>query len=113
MEQRLTIVTLGVNDVERSAAFLERLGWRRSVRQAQGVAFYQCGSIALGLYPFEALAKDAGVASSRGSFDGITLAHNGRSKAEVDAVLDEAVAAGAALVKPTLSNAAAGPLSSR
>ncbi len=100
MEQRITLVTLGVHDVERSAAFFEKLGWRRSMKGSKGVAFYQCGSIALGLYPFDALAEDAGVDASRGSFEGIALAHNGRSKADVDAILEAAVAAGATLVKP-------------
>ena len=100
MEQRITMVTLGVANLERSTAFFERLGWQRSVREAPGAAFFQCGSIAVGLYPFDKLAEDAGVDATRGAFDGITLAHNARTKEEVDATLDDAVAAGATLVKP-------------
>ncbi len=100
MEQRITMVTLGVEDLTRSTAFFERLGWQRSVRDAPGARFFQCGSIAVGLYPFDELAKDAGVDATRGAFEGFTVAHNARSKEDVDAILDEAVAAGATLVKP-------------
>ncbi|XSG82020.1 MAG: VOC family protein [Methyloligella sp. ZOD6] len=100
MEQRITLITLGVGDLQKSAAFFERLGWRRSVKEVEGVAFYQCGSIALGLYPRDALADDAQVDRAGNGFEGITIAHNTRSKAEVDAVLAEAEAAGATIVKP-------------
>jgi len=100
MEQRITLVTLGVKDLARSTAFFEQLGWTRAVRQAAGAAFFQCGSVALGLYPFEALAADAGLPAEDSGFRGVAIAHNGRSKAEVDAILAEAVAAGAELVKP-------------
>ncbi|ODA66766.1 Glyoxalase-like domain protein [Methyloligella halotolerans] len=100
MEQRITLVTLGVRDLQKSAAFFERLGWRRSVKDVEGVAFYQCGSIALGLYPWEALAEDAGVAPDGQGFVGITLAHNVRTKDQVDSVLADAEAAGASIVKP-------------
>ncbi len=100
MEQRVTLVTLGVQDLSRSTAFFERLGWRRAMRQAEGVAFFQCGGIAISLYPREDLAADAGVPAAGSGFSGITLAHNARSQGEVDAVLAEAEAAGAAIVKP-------------
>jgi catechol 2,3-dioxygenase-like lactoylglutathione lyase family enzyme len=100
MEQRITMVTLGVTDLPRSTAFFERLGWRRSMRQAEGVAFFQCGGIAVGLYPMTALAEDAGVSAERAGFGGFAIAHNTRTKDEVDAVLADAEAAGAAIVKP-------------
>lgn len=100
MEQRLTMITLGVTDLARSTAFFERLGWRRSVKDAPGAAFFQCGSIAFGLYPFDKLAEDAGVSAERGPFEGFAIAHNARSKAEVDELLKEAEAAGATIVKP-------------
>lgn len=100
MEQRITMVTLGVADLPRSTAFFERLGWRRSMRQAEGVAFFQCGGIAVGLYPMTALAEDAGVSAERAGFGGFAIAHNTRTKDEVDAVLADAEAAGAAIVKP-------------
>lgn len=100
MEQRLTLITLGVRDLERSTAFFERLGWRRSMRGAEGVAFFQCGGMAVGLYPREALAADAGVSAEGAGFEGIALAHNTRTRDEVDAVLAEVAAAGAEIVKP-------------
>jgi predicted lactoylglutathione lyase len=100
MEQRLSLITLGVHDLARSVAFFERLGWRRPAKDYDGVAFFQAGSIVLSLFPFESLAKDARVANERSGFDGITIAHNCRSKAEVDAVLADTVAAGATMVKP-------------
>jgi hypothetical protein len=104
MEQRITLITLGVDDLERSTAFFERLGWRRSVKQAEGVAFFQCGAVALGLFPKASLAKDAGVPPPSGSrvgagFEGFAIAYNARSKAEVDSVMAEVEAAGATIVK--------------
>ena len=100
MEQRLTLVTLGVKDIARSAGFYERLGWVRSVKKAEGVAFFQAGGIVLSLYPRTELAKDAGLAPEGSGFPGIALAYNTRTREEVDAVLTEAVAAGGTLVRP-------------
>lgn len=105
MEQRLTLVTLGVADLARSTAFYEALGWQRSVRAAEGVAFFQLGGIALGLYPAADLAADAGIAPPEAGAPptgGVTLAHNTRSREAVDAVLAEAAAAGGRLVKPAV-----------
>jgi catechol 2,3-dioxygenase-like lactoylglutathione lyase family enzyme len=101
MDQRLSLVTLGVADLKRARAFYEGgLGWRPADVPGEGIAFYQVGSLALALYPWDALAADAQVPAARGGFAGITLAWNGRSKADVDDVLVRAVAAGAKLVKP-------------
>lgn len=100
VEQRISIVTLGVSDPVKSRAFFERLGWRRSVKGAEGIAFFQVGGIVLALYSRDELAKDAGVDSGGGGFGGITLAYNARGREEVDTVLAEAVAAGATLRKP-------------
>lgn len=100
MEQRLTLVTLGVRDLARSTAFFERLGWRRSMRDAKGVAFFQCGGVALGLYPRGDLAADAGIADDAAGVSWFALAHNTRTREEVDTVLAEAEAAGAEIVKP-------------
>jgi uncharacterized protein len=100
MEQRISIVTLGVADLERSRAFYERLGWRRSMKQAEGVVFFQAGGMALALYPRTELAKDANVALERHGFAGIAMAYNARSRDEVNAVLAEAEAAGARILKP-------------
>ncbi len=100
MEQRVSLVTLGVADLARARAFYEALGWKRSMRAAEGVAFYQTNCMALGLYPREDLARDAGISADGSGFGGIALAYNTRNKAEVDAVLAEAARAGATLVKP-------------
>ena len=100
MEQRVSIITLGVADLERSRAFYERLGWRRSMAQTEGIVFFQAGGMALALYPRPELARDANVAADGHGFGGITLAYNTRTRAEVDSVLNEAVAAGAKIVKP-------------
>lgn len=100
MEQRLSLITLGVADLERARAFYERLGWKRSVRKAEGVVFFQTGCMALALWPRAELAKDANVIDDGGAFTGVALAYNARSRDEVDAVLAEAVAAGARLLKP-------------
>ncbi len=99
MEQRISIITLGVADLERSREFYERLGWRRSMAKAEGVVFFQTGGMALGLFPRDQLAADANVASDGHGFSGISLAYNARSREDVDSVLAEARAAGAKLVK--------------
>lgn len=100
MEQRISLITLGTHDLAKSTAFFERLGWQRSLRQASGVAFFQCGGLAFSLYPVADLARDAGVPAEGGGFAGFALAYNTRSQDEVDQVLAAAVAAGARLVKP-------------
>jgi len=99
MEQRVSIVTLGVADLKRSREFYERLGWRRSMAKAEGIVFFQVGGMALALYPRHELAKDANVAPEGHGFNCISLAYNARNRAEVDSVLKEASAAGATPVK--------------
>jgi catechol 2,3-dioxygenase-like lactoylglutathione lyase family enzyme len=100
MEQRVSLVTLGVADLKRSREFYERLGWRRSMAKAEGVVFFQAGGMALALFPRQELAKDANVTPQGDGFRGISLAYNARNRAEVTSVLEEAEAAGAKLVKP-------------
>jgi predicted lactoylglutathione lyase len=100
MEQRVSLITLGVADLSRSREFYERLGWRRSMANTEGVVFFQTGGMALALYPRHELAKDATVSADGDGFSGIALAYNARTRAEVDSVLHEAEAAGAKLVKP-------------
>jgi uncharacterized protein len=100
MEQRVSIVTLGVADLKRSSEFYERLGWRRSMAKAEGVAFFQAGGMALALYPRQELAKDANLAPEGHGCNGISLAYNTRNRTEVDSVLKEAEAAGATILKP-------------
>ena len=100
MEQRVSVVTLGVADLDRSLSFYEALGWRRGNTDA-GVVFFQLPGAVLALYSRTALAEEAGVLPATGTgFGGITLACNVRSKAEVDAVMAEAETAGATILKP-------------
>jgi catechol 2,3-dioxygenase-like lactoylglutathione lyase family enzyme len=100
MEQRISLVTLGVADLDQSRKFYERLGWRRSMANSEGIVFFQAGGMALPLYPRTELAKDANIAPDGQGFGGITLAYNARSRDEVDMVLAAAQSAGARLLKP-------------
>lgn len=105
MDQRISLVTLGVRDLERAAAFYDRLGWQRSLRGAEGVVFYQVGGMALALWPRADLAADAGIedpgaGNGNTAFAGIALAYNTRTADEVAAVLAEAKAAGGTIVRP-------------
>jgi predicted lactoylglutathione lyase len=103
VEQRISLITLGVADVARSRRFYEALGWRASGASQESVAFFQLGGMALGLYGREALAEDAGLvetAPGGPDFGGITLAQNVRSQEAVDQMLAEAVRAGARILKP-------------
>ena len=99
MDPRISLVTLGVADMKAARAFYEKLGWRASEQSNDDVTFFQAGGMILGLYGRAALAEDAKVEDSRPGFSGVALAYNGRDKAEVDRVLDEAVAAGGTLIK--------------
>jgi predicted lactoylglutathione lyase len=98
MEQRLSLITLGVVDLPRARAFYEALGWTSPTDPADDVAFFQSGSMVVALWSREALAEDSGV-SDGGGWGGVTLAHNVRSPAEVDAVIDEAERAGATIAR--------------
>ena len=100
MEQRVSLITLGVADLNRSREFYERLGWRRSVAKAEGIVFFQLGGIAFSLYPRDELAKDANVSSDGHGFRGIALAYNARTREEVDSILAQAAGAGAMIAKP-------------
>lgn len=99
MEQRLSLVTLGVADLARSRTFYERLGWHG--QEVEETVFFQAGGIAVVLWAREKVAADAGIADrSTDGFGGMTLAHNVRSRAEVDDVLNAAAAAGAGISQP-------------
>lgn len=99
IEQRLSLVTLGVADLARSRAFYAALGWREVEPRHQGVAFFQLNGIGLALFPAEELAKDAGLPPDGAGFRGWSLAQNMASEAEVDRVFAEMVAAGAKPIK--------------
>lgn len=97
MEQRLSLVTLGVRDLGAARRFYEALGWKES-GGAEDVAFFQAGGMVFALWGREELAADSGVEDG-GGWGGVTLAHNVRSRDEVDAVIEEARAAGASIVR--------------
>jgi len=99
--QRLTIVTLGVADLERSCAFyVGGLGWRPSAASNEQIAFFDMGGVVLALHPRGMLAEDAGLPPDRADrFSGVTVAINMASEAAVDDALAAAVAAGGVLTK--------------
>jgi uncharacterized protein len=100
MEQRVSLITLGVADLERARRFYEDgLGWRRGNDHPE-VVFYQIGGAVLALWGRDALAQDARLADAGSAFGGIALAYNARTREEVDAVLAEAAAAGGTILKP-------------
>jgi len=96
VEQRLSLVTLGVADLAGSRAFYEALGWSTRAEPDDDVVFFQAGGMIVALWGRTELAADSGVEDG-GGWGGITLAHNVRSPQEVDAVLAEAREAGATI----------------
>ncbi|WP_030304232.1 VOC family protein [Streptomyces katrae] len=107
MEQRVSLITLGVADLGRSRAFYESLGWRG--QEVEETVFFQAGGLGLVLWGREKLARDSGLATARGTgFAGIVLAHNLRSPKDVDALLTAAQQAGATVTKPAGATAYGG-----
>ena len=98
MEQRISLITLGVADLERARAFYETLGWKSDSKPEQGVVFFEAGGMILGLWGRAQLAEDS-VADDSGGFGGVTLAYNVRSPEEVDTTLAEAEQAGAKIAR--------------
>ena len=98
MEQRVSLITLGVRDLARARAFYEALGWTTRAAPEDDVVFFQAGGMVLALWDRASLAEDSCVEDS-GGWGGITPAHNVRSPADVDAVIEEARAAGAEIVR--------------
>ena len=98
MDQRISIVTLGVADIGRARAFYERLGWHG--QEVEETVFFQAGGLAVVLWHEDKLADDAGLPRAAGQrFRGISLAQNVRSAAEVDAVVTAAERAGAVVTR--------------
>jgi uncharacterized protein len=93
MDQRVSLITLGVRDIATARAFYERLGWRVGL-DVEETIFFQTGASIVVLWGRDKLEKDSGVTDG-GSWGGITLAHNVGSREEVDGVIEEARAAGA------------------
>lgn len=100
MDQRLSMITLGVADLGRARAFYEALGWKGQSPPGADIVFFQLIGAALALYPRHALAEDAQLPNEAARFGGIALAYNTHDKAEVDRLLKDAVAAGGRLLKP-------------
>jgi catechol 2,3-dioxygenase-like lactoylglutathione lyase family enzyme len=96
MEQRVSLVTLGVSDLARARQFYTALGWTAATADTDDVVFFQAGGLVLGLWDRAMLARDSAAADS-GGWGGVTLAYNVRSPDEVDAAIEEARAAGAAI----------------
>jgi uncharacterized protein len=98
MDQRLSLITLGVTDLGRARAFYEALGWHTNAASEDDVVFFQAGCMVVALWSRERLAEDSAV-DDNGGWGGITLAYNTRSPADVDAVIEEARAAGGAITR--------------
>jgi predicted lactoylglutathione lyase len=105
MEQRITLITLGVADLARAKAFYEALGWRG--QEVEETVFFQAGGLGLVLWGRDKLAEDCGLGPvpPAGGFGGIVLAHNVRSDAEVDQLLAAVERAGGTVTKPAAVNA--------
>ena len=101
MEPRVSLITLGVRDLARVVAFYQDgLGWPLSSASVAGeVAFFRTSGTVLALWSREALAEDANVDAQGSGFSGFALAHNVAQKEEVDSVLEDAVSAGATVLK--------------
>lgn len=98
MEQRISLITLGVGDLGRARSFYESLGWSVGAAPGGDVAFFQAGGMVVALWDRAELAADSGVTDG-GGWGGVTLAHNVRSPEYVDQVIEEARAAGAAIAR--------------
>ncbi|ANP35605.1 glyoxalase [Phaeobacter gallaeciensis] len=99
MEQRISLITLGVPDMEVATSFYEALGWQRA-QSPDGVVAFDLISQTLGLYPIEKLAEDIGLPVEALGTGAMTLSHNTRSAEEVDVLMEAARAAGAEVLRP-------------
>src|SRR5262249_54918829 len=96
MEQRVSLVTLGVSDLERASSFYKGLGWTTRAEPGDDVVFFRAGGMAGALGARAKLAEDGAVSDSGGG-GGISLPYNGRSTDEVDEVIEQARTAGATI----------------
>lgn len=100
MEPRISIITLAVGDLKRSTEFYEKGLSLKRMNDMEGITFFKMGDVILGLYPRDKLAEDIGIPDGEIAFPSMTLAHNVESPEKVDSLLQEAVDAGAKLIKP-------------
>jgi uncharacterized protein len=100
MEQRISLITLGVRDLQRARAFYEGLGWHTNAKPDDDVCFFQAGGMIFALWDRAELARDTGEREDSGGWGGITPAYNTRTPQEVDQVLAEAEAAGGEIARP-------------
>ena len=100
MDNRICIVTLGVADLNRAAAFYGQMGWIASAASQEAIRFHQGNGTVLALFARGALAHDAGVADAPAGFSGVTLACNARSKEDADLLFERALRAGGRALKP-------------
>ncbi len=99
MEPRLSLVTLGVLDLQRAARFYEGALLLPRIESPSSIAFFELGQTWLALYPRDLLAADAGVSAAGAGFPGFTLAHNVRSAEEVDRLIAQVASSGGRIVK--------------
>lgn len=101
MRQKLNLITLGVDNFEKSLQFYEKgLGWKKSTASREHLALFPLGGMVLALYPRKLLAEDATLNDTGTGFSGITLSYNAKSEQEVDQVMGEVKMLGATIVKP-------------
>jgi catechol 2,3-dioxygenase-like lactoylglutathione lyase family enzyme len=101
MRQKLNLITLGVNNLEKSLEFYEKgLSWKKSASSTDNLALFPLGGIVLALYPRKLLAEDATVSDTPTGFSGITFSYNAKSEQEVDRVIGEVEKLGATIAKP-------------
>lgn len=100
MEQRLTLITIGVKNLQRSKDFYQNVfGWQPTTMSTEGIVFFQLKGIQLALFPQESLADDAGVTADGKGFRGFSLAHNVSSEQEVDELVATLENRGARVLK--------------
>ena len=101
MRQKLSLITLGVDDFERSVNFYEKgLGWKKSDKSVEGLALFHLGGMVLALHPRNELAEDTTLKYQPTEFSGMTISYNAKSEQEVDEVLKQVADLGATIIKP-------------
>ena len=101
MRQKLHLITLGVEDFQKSLDFYEKgMGWKKSDKSMDGLALFPLGGIVLALHPRQELADDTTLVYQPSTFSGLTISYNTKSEKEVDEILNKVAKLGATIVKP-------------